>query len=43
MKPFKNRAGPAILRYNSNHEINVNVIFEPPWNSQKIIDKGREF
>ncbi|MEO9032579.1 MAG: metal-sulfur cluster assembly factor, partial [Ginsengibacter sp.] len=26
-----------------DHEINVNVIFEPPWNSQKISDKGLEF
>ncbi|MEO8415521.1 MAG: metal-sulfur cluster assembly factor [Ginsengibacter sp.] len=24
-------------------EINVNVIFEPPWNSQKISATGREF
>lgn len=26
-----------------DHEINVNVIFDPPWNSQNISDKGREF
>lgn len=24
-------------------EIEVNVIFNPPWNSQLITDKGREF
>lgn len=24
-------------------EIDVNVIFNPPWNSQKISEKGREF
>jgi metal-sulfur cluster biosynthetic enzyme len=26
-----------------DHEIDVYVIFDPPWNSQKISDKGREF
>ena len=27
----------------SDFEIEVNVIFNPPWNSQKISKKGREF
>jgi metal-sulfur cluster biosynthetic enzyme len=27
----------------SDFEIEVNVIFDPPWNSQKISKEGREF
>ncbi len=40
---ISNSVNNALEQAFPDHEINVNVIFDPPWNSQKISDKGREF
>ena len=33
----------ALVQTFPGFEIEVNVIFNPPWNSQKISEEGREF
>jgi metal-sulfur cluster biosynthetic enzyme len=40
---ISNGVNNALEQAFPDHEIDVNVIFDPPWNSQKISDKGREF
>lgn len=40
---ISNSVNKALEQTFPDHEISVNVIFDPPWNSQKISDKGREF
>ncbi len=40
---ISNGVNNALEKSFPDHKINVNVIFDPPWNSQKISDKGREF
>jgi metal-sulfur cluster biosynthetic enzyme len=38
-----NGVSNALEQYFENYNIDVKVIFDPPWNSQSISEEGREF